>query len=208
MTSLAEHYDALAETYAGGRHLFDTRPLLLKFAEPLSSSARVLDVGCGAGEPVARFFIDRGDQVLGIDCSPKMIELARGKVPEAEFAVADMLAFDAPAGQFDAITAVYSVFHINRSHHQALFAQFARWLKPGGHLLLTLASEAYSGEPEFDGQINFIGHDLPYSHDRPEQALAKLEAAGLSAWSAEHIETGGESFFWVMAQRQATDADS
>jgi len=202
MTTLAEHYDALAETYASGRHQFDTRPVLLKFAQHVAPSAKVLDLGCGAGEPVARFFIDRGDQVVGVDCSAKMIALARTQVPEAEFVLADMMTWVAPDGEFDAITAVYSVFHIDRQAHEALFMRWAQWLKPGGVLLLTLASEAYTGQPEFDGHIHFIDRELPYSHDRPEVALSKLEAAGFSVQSAEYIETGGESFLWVMARRE------
>lgn len=202
MKTIADHYDELAETYAEGRHRFDTRPVLLNLTQQLGASVTVLDVGCGAGEPVARFFVDRGDQVLGIDCSSRMIKLARTNVPEAEFVVADMLQFMSLPAQFDVITAVYCVFHIDREHHQVLFERFADWLKPGGWLLLTLASEAYSGHPEFDGQINFIGRDLPYSHDHPERALEKLARAGFSVWSAEHLNTGGETFFWVLAQRQ------
>ncbi len=33
--------------------------------------------GCGAGEPVARYFVQRGDTVTGIDMSERMLALAR-----------------------------------------------------------------------------------------------------------------------------------
>jgi hypothetical protein len=42
-----------------GRHLFDKRWLdqFLKLVPPAGST---LDVGCGSGEPIARYFIERG----------------------------------------------------------------------------------------------------------------------------------------------------
>jgi hypothetical protein len=99
------------------------------------------------------------------------------------------------------VAAVYVVFHLPRVEHAALFAGFARVLKPGGALLLTLATRAYTGQDEFDGELEFLGRALPYSHDRPETALHKLERAGLTMVSAQLIETGGETFYWVMARK-------
>lgn len=49
MPDLALLYDDLAETYAAGRHLFDTTPILEEFAGHLPREARILDVGSGAG---------------------------------------------------------------------------------------------------------------------------------------------------------------
>ena len=56
MVEVAPLYDDLAETYAAGRHRFDTTPILEEFARFLPRGARVLDAGCGAGEPVARYY--------------------------------------------------------------------------------------------------------------------------------------------------------
>ncbi len=67
--------------------------------------------------------------------------------------------------------------------------------------LLTLATREYTSQDEFDGEIEFLGRQLPYSDDRPEAALAKLAAAGLTVVSARLIETGGETFYWVIARK-------
>ena len=201
MPDLALLYDELAETYAAGRHLFDTTPVLREFAGPLPSGARILDAGCGAGEPVARYFVERGDTVTGIDVSERMLALARRQVSEVTFQRMDLRTLDFPPASFDAIAAVYVVFHLPRAEHAALFAGFARVLKPGGRLLLTLATREYTGQDEFDGEMEFLGRRLPYSHDRPEVALDKLAAAGLAVVSARLIETGGETFYWVIARK-------
>ena len=194
-------YDDLAETYAAGRYLFDTMPILREFAGLLPPGARVLDAGCGTGEPVARYFVNRGDAVTGIDVSERMLALARRQVPEATFQRMDLRALDFPPASFDAIAAVYVVFHLPRAEHAGLFAGFAWVLKPGGALLLTLATREYTGQDEFDGEMEFLGRRLPYSHDRPAVALGKLAAAGLAVVSTRRIETGGETFYWVIARK-------
>ena len=199
MADLALLYDDLAETYAAGRHLFDTTPILADFAHDLSVGGWILDVGCGAGEPVARYFVDRGDRVTGIDVSERMLTLARRQAPEATFHAMDMRSLAFPSASFTAITAVYAVFHLPRADHAALFAGFARVLQPGGRLLLTLATREYTGQEEFDGEMEFLGRRLPYSHDRPEVALNKLAMVGLAVVSAKLIETGGETFYWIVA---------
>jgi hypothetical protein len=93
------------------------------------------------------------------------------------------------------------IFPLSRTEHAALFAGVERVLKPGGRLLLTLATREYTGQDEFDGEMEFLERRLPYSHDRPEVALGKLQAAGLAVASARRIETGGEIFFWVIARK-------
>ncbi len=201
MPDLALLYDELAETYADSRHLFNSRPILADFAHNLPVGGQILDVGCGAGEPTARYFVDRGDTVTGIDVSERMLTLARRQVPEATFQAMDMRNLAFSSASFTAITAVYTVFHLPRADHAALFAGFAQVLAPGGRLLLTLATREYTGQEEFDGEMEFIGRQLPYSHDRPEVALSKLETAGLVVVSAKLIETGGETFYWIVARK-------
>jgi SAM-dependent methyltransferase len=48
-----------------GRSLFE-KPWLDRFLALLPPSASVLDIGCGAGEPTARYFIERGCHVTAI----------------------------------------------------------------------------------------------------------------------------------------------
>lgn len=128
-----------------------------------------------------------------------MLTLARRQAPEATFHAMDMRHLAFPSASFTAITAVYAVFHLQRADHAALFAGFARVLQPGGRLLLTLATREYTAQEEFDGEMEFLGRRLPYSHDRPEVALNKLAMVGLAVVSAKLIETGGETFYWIVA---------
>jgi hypothetical protein len=64
-----------------------------------------------------------------------------------------------------------------------------------------LAIKEYTGQEEFDGEMEFIGRQLPYIHDRPDVALSKLASAGLVVVSARLIEAGGETFYWIVARK-------
>jgi len=51
------------------------RPWLERFRSFLAQGRSVLDIGCGTAEPIARFFIDAGYALTGIDAAPAMIEI-------------------------------------------------------------------------------------------------------------------------------------
>lgn len=68
----------------------------------------VVDLGCGSGI-WARALIDSGYEVIGVDISPAMIELARQRVPEATFHVQSFVEFPLPACR--AVTALGEVFN-------------------------------------------------------------------------------------------------
>ena len=198
--TIADLYDRLAETYEAGRHLFDTGPQLRAFAAHLPGPSHILDAGCGGGRPAAEFFVGQGHAVTGIDLSPRMLELARRNVPQGTYLAMDMTAIDFPAASFDGVVAIYSLFHVPRDRHGDVFGHFRRVLRPGGVVLMTLATRDYTGQDVFDGEKEFLGERLPYSHDTPAMAREKLEAAGFEVVSGESVNTGGETFDWVIAK--------
>jgi magnesium-protoporphyrin O-methyltransferase len=75
--------------------------------------ARVLDAGCGAG-PMSHALAARGAQVLAVDISPALLEVARKRTPPTlegriDWRAGDML--DPAFGRFDAIMAMDSLIH-------------------------------------------------------------------------------------------------
>src|SRR5688572_13724219 len=116
--SVSAAYDAIADAWhdARARGPFRERALVDRFVATLSSRARVLDLGCGSGEPITRVLAEAGFDVVGVDDAPRLLELARRAVPKATFLLGDMrtIALD---GTFDGIVAWDSVFHIPRADH-------------------------------------------------------------------------------------------
>jgi SAM-dependent methyltransferase len=79
----------------------------------------VVDLGCGSGI-WARELVDKGYQVIGVDISPAMVELARQRVPEAQFHVKSFLEFPLPACR--AVTALGEVFNYQFDPNNSLRA--------------------------------------------------------------------------------------
>jgi SAM-dependent methyltransferase len=72
-----------------------------------TSSGLIVDVGCGSGI-AAEIWGRAGYEVLGIDLSPAMIDLARRRAPRAEFRVGSFLDADIPPCA--AVTAIGECF--------------------------------------------------------------------------------------------------
>lgn len=197
---LREIYNRFADTYENNRGLFDVSNVFEEFYSSLNAErGELLDLGCGAGEPFAKWFIERGWNVTGVDFSSKMLELARRHVPQMTAICADMGEVEFSINTFDAIIAVYSLFHVPRARHSDLFQKWAGWLRPGGKVLFTYAAREYTGQEIFDGEKEFMGEQLFYSHDSETVLAEKLQQSGLTIQSAIKREIGGETFLWVTA---------
>jgi len=86
--------------------------------EQLRGERVVLDVGCGTGVPTARQLADAGCEVVGIDSSPVMLELARKNVPEGIFVereVHDLGGLHPRQGRFDGAVAFFSLLTLDRA---------------------------------------------------------------------------------------------
>src|SRR5688500_2901810 len=165
---LQQIYDRFAETYDLNRTKFDVSEIFNDFYNLLTiRNGDALDLGCGAGEPFALWFIDRGWKVTGVDISEKMLELAKKKVPSMATIHADMCSVNFNPNSFDAIIASYSLFHVPSDKHEVMLEKFYRWLRPEGKALFTYANQQYTGSIEFDGYKEFMGEKLFYSHKTP-----------------------------------------
>ncbi|HKY61164.1 MAG TPA: class I SAM-dependent methyltransferase [Gemmatimonadota bacterium] len=182
---VAEAYDRVAERYAEARGTVagPFRRLLDRLVQPLPDGATILDVGCGHGVP-ARYLVERGFRLTGLDASTRLTALAREAVPEADFIRGDMRTAD-PGGPFDAILAWDSVFHVPRNDHAAVFAKFRSWIEPGGRLLVSLGG---SGPEDFTSEM--LGETFFYSGHAPEAALVIIQDAG---FEIEHWEVDDPS---------------
>lgn len=117
------------------RNLFE-KSWLDRFLALLPTDGTVLDLGCGAGEPIARYFLQSGRRVTGVDSSPAMIDLCETRFPDSAWHVADMRRLDLDA-RFDGLIAWDSFFHLNHEDQRGMFPLFARHAGEGGALMFT-----------------------------------------------------------------------
>lgn len=116
----------------------------------LGGGREVLDLGCGSAEPIAKFFIDAGCHVTGVDAAAAMIAICRARYPDSEWIEADMRDLDL-GRRFDALIAWDSFFHLEPDDQRAMFAVFARHAAPGALLLFTSGPRAGVAMGEIHG---------------------------------------------------------
>ena len=92
MPSEAERIISLYQRHADdwdrerGRSLFE-KDWLDRFLALLPRAASILDIGCGSGEPIARYFIEKGCEVTGVDSSPTLIGKCEHRFPDQDWIV-------------------------------------------------------------------------------------------------------------------------
>lgn len=147
---------------------------------------RVLDVCCGHGN-VSAALLATGAEVTGLDFSPAFLEIARERVPGAEFVEGDAQAMPFDDADFDAVTCNVGLGHL--PDPAAALAEISRVLRPGGVAALSswVAPEASPAFQVVFGAVKAHAEDLsvvPPSPDfhllaREAEAVAALEGAGL-----------------------------
>lgn len=129
-----QDYNLIAEDYARTRAFVseDIRSL----GEHTESGDKVLDLGCANG----RLFEVLGNKnvdFLGVDNSPKLIEVAQKRYPKAGFQTADALNLPFPDDHFDKVYSISVIHHIPSKELQLQFMKEARRvLKPQGLLIM------------------------------------------------------------------------
>ena len=119
-----------------------------RLAVGLACGASVLDLGCGTGAPIARWFLARGHSVTGVDFAPRMLQIARRNFPGATWIEADLNTL-ALGRRFDAVVAWDSFFHVAPDAQPGAIGTMARHLVLNGRLLLTTGHE----QGEVMGQV-------------------------------------------------------
>ncbi|XP_043113005.1 phosphoethanolamine N-methyltransferase 3-like [Puntigrus tetrazona] len=143
----------------------------------LTDGQKVLDVGCGIGG--GDFYMAKtfGVEVLGMDLSLNMVEIAmeraiKEKVLLVQFEVSDATKRRFPDAVFDVVYSRDTILHIRDKPD--LFRKFYSWLKPGGKLLI---SDYCCGEkpwsPAFQDYINQRGYIL-YTPQRYGEFLIEV----------------------------------
>ena len=137
--SAAEPYfDDLAELYERFAHVRDsaTSPVRSWLTAQLSTGARAIDVGCGGGNNCG-LLAERYDEVVGVDISRKMLDIARTKTTRVPVRYECRSATDLTPdqdGRFDLVMSVNAVFHMGPA--DIVLPTLRDLVAPGGRLVV------------------------------------------------------------------------
>ncbi len=182
-------YEANASAYDNqrSRTLSEAR-WLARFGDALPQGGSVLDLGCGAGEPIAAWLIAEGFALTGMDFSPAMLEIAKRRWLDGDWQVGDMRTLDLPE-RYDGIIAWNSFFHLTEDEQRSTLPRLAAHLNEGGTLMATVGPSA----GETTGTV--AGSTVYHASLSPAEYAQILEANGLrlTAYLAEDPDCGRHS---------------
>lgn len=150
---IIEIYERHADAYDAqrGRALME-RPWLDRFTALIPPGGRVLDLGCGMGEPIAAHLIGTGFRLTGVDTAPSLLGLCRARFPAQDWVLGDMRGLDL-SRRFEGILAWDSFFHLDHADQRAMFAVFARHAAPGAALIFTSGASEGVALGCFEGEV-------------------------------------------------------
>jgi len=154
----------------------------------LRPGTRLLDVASGPGALAAES-AKRGARAVGVDLSPRMIELAQRLNPAIEFREADVEHLPFPDHAFDAVVCAFGLGHFPQP--EPAVAECVRTLSPGGRIAFAWwhdpARQRIQGI--FREAIAEVGVSLPpevpqghnmFRFSNADEFLRLLERAGLT----------------------------
>ena len=178
----AEQWDSLRSLHVSDAEV-ETAMAKALGARPIGG---LLDIGTGTGR-IIELFGPSAREALGIDRSPEMLRIARGKLEQAgldnaRVRQADMYALPAKSGEADTVV-LHQVLHYAQEPGRAI-AEAARVLAPGGRMLIVDFAPHGRHELRLEhahAQMGFEG----------DQVIGWLRAAGLDGRLVESL-SGGE----------------
>jgi len=125
---IASHYDLLNTILSFGLHrLWRRRAMRMLEAQP---GWLCLDVASGTGD-FARSVLRTGANVVALDMTPEMLQVARRRVPHLKTVIADAFKLPFADATFDAVTIGFGLRH-SREDLPLFLAELRRVLRPGG----------------------------------------------------------------------------
>ncbi|HET7015356.1 MAG TPA: class I SAM-dependent methyltransferase [Streptosporangiaceae bacterium] len=130
-----EGYDVWAEHYddPNDRDLLDLEEPIIRPIIDRRPIGPALDAACGTGRHAA-YLASKGHSVIGVDGSAQMLAIAKAKVPGVDFRLADLRALPVQDCAVDLVTISLALTHVPEL--APVMAEFARVLRPGGHLVI------------------------------------------------------------------------
>jgi magnesium-protoporphyrin O-methyltransferase len=174
------------------------RATLLSWLPDDLSGRRILDAGCGTGA----FAVEaarRGAEVVAIDLSPTLVNLARDRLPAGlsrriEFCSGDML--DPALGTFDHVVAMDSVIHYKTEDAVNALAQLSQ--RTRASILFTFAPRTPLLAAMITvGRLFPRGDRAPWLEPLAEARIARLmaEHAALQSWKARRTQRVSSGFY-------------
>ena len=150
-----------------------------------------------------KYLMQKGLNVVGIDFSEKMIEIAKREFPNGEFLVKDMSDADTLGYMFDAIFMQAVLLHIPKVNAKEIIQKLAEKLKRGGYFYIAVKAK----KPGRAEEEIFVEKDYGYRYERffsfftLKQIKQYMKELGLNVIYETTTDSGRAKWIQVIAQK-------
>lgn len=152
----------------------------------LPRGSRVLDLGCGSGLPTAKQLVEAGMEVVGVDESGVMLELAEANAPGARYLRQDLRDLSG-LGEFDAVATMFALLMLSKADIAETLVAIREQLRGPKLLLLSMVQGDWDAFP-----VNFLGSPTTVSAYPPAELRQAVEDAGFEVLQLREFEAEAE----------------
>jgi SAM-dependent methyltransferase len=192
------HYERHARNWDADRRAsgWNDKPWHDRFIGSLPKGASVLDLGCGAGSPVAFHMVECGLRITGVDDSPTLVSLCWDPLPDQEWIVTDMRSLSLNR-KFDGVLAWDSFFHLKHDDQRGMFDVFSAHAARRASLMFNTGPShgegigCYQGDSVYHASLDAVEYE----------ALLTRSGFDVLIHAVEDWETGGGRTVWLARSR-------
>jgi ubiquinone/menaquinone biosynthesis C-methylase UbiE len=200
-----QSYDSIAKTYQQWTR--DKPTPRLKYLDkllallPNTSEAKVLELGCGAGDQTI-ILASRCGHVVANDISEAQINIAKTNVSESNvmFERVDMTSLTFEKSSLQGIVAFYSIIHLAQDDQRLMFTRIFEWLSAGGIFVCNLGAR-----PDPGAAREWLGTQMYWSSFGSGTYLAILEEVGFEIVESEIVDDDEDGkkvpFLWLVVRK-------
>jgi len=160
----------------------------LKVAKSLvpPNAQKILDIGCGEGYFLGEICKERKIDAFGVDVSEKNLGCARLNAPKAKFLLRDATNTGFRAGEFDCVSALEVIDHIDEP--RLVLGEARRILKKGGTLVLSFPESGAVWDSVWWVWTRTLGRRWYGEHEhffKLEEFVKMLEGEGFATGSSK-----------------------
>jgi len=194
-----DSYNKIIDYWVKVRNKSIVNKPIIDFADKICLNGNILDIGCGTGLPITKYFSERNFSIIGIDTSDKMLEIAKSnEIKNAQFLLCDFYNFDLNE-RFDGIIAWDSLFHFPKQYQKDIYHKVYGLLNPGGFFLFT------HGKEENEHVDEMFGEKFYYSCLSKDFVIELMNEIGFELeYSIEDFVEGKDQRDWVVLARKST----
>ena len=194
-------FEETLETYNETADWYDSKhkdPKTMKYSLDkfivLVETNKVVDIGCGNGRDV-KYLVENGLDVIGVDLSSQLLNIARKKVEEAKFINKDMRDLPFENSSFGGIWTCAAFHHLPKNEGEKALKEFYRILKPKGILFISVkkgVGERMVKKDYYQGNQKFFAY---YSENELQEKLENIDFEILEI--KENKDSGVSNSNWI-----------